>query len=85
MVNRYSAAGAVQEQLERLYAKEAPLRELLVERLDALQKTKYQDAQNLKDKFDAQLQDAVDLERLRKFFTKAEMEKLEEMQKSERG
>ncbi|CAJ0575893.1 unnamed protein product, partial [Mesorhabditis spiculigera] len=69
---QYGVVDGLQQQLERLYAKEAPLRELLVERLDALQANKYQQAQNLKDKFDAQLADAVDLEKLKKYLSKAE-------------
>ncbi|GMR38978.1 hypothetical protein PMAYCL1PPCAC_09173, partial [Pristionchus mayeri] len=73
---QYSKAGGIDKCLQQLRLREEPLKELLIERMDALQKADYDGAQMQKDRFEVNLEAALDIPDLKKFITDKEMSRI---------
>ncbi|KAF8360796.1 hypothetical protein PRIPAC_87719 [Pristionchus pacificus] len=70
---QYSQAGGIDKCLQQLRLREEPLKELLIERMDALQKADYDEAQVQKDRFEINLEAALDIPDLKKFISAKEV------------
>ncbi|KAF8361669.1 hypothetical protein PRIPAC_88592 [Pristionchus pacificus] len=73
---QYSQAGGIDKCLQQLRLREEPLKELLIERMDALQKADYDEAQVQKDRFEINLEAALDIPDLKKFISAKEMTRI---------
>uniref|UniRef100_A0A1I7T4R6 Uncharacterized protein n=1 Tax=Caenorhabditis tropicalis TaxID=1561998 RepID=A0A1I7T4R6_9PELO len=70
---KYSQASAIDESVKELKSREAGLRELIIEREDALKTNDLIAAQRSKDRFDKNMSDALHLPTIRGFFDEEEV------------
>ncbi|EYC15403.1 hypothetical protein Y032_0037g3502 [Ancylostoma ceylanicum] len=72
----YQAAAEIEKCLKKFRAREAPLRELLAERIAAVARHDYADAQRAKNLFERTVDDALVDKEYEKFLSKKEIQRL---------
>ncbi|EFP01773.1 hypothetical protein CRE_23472 [Caenorhabditis remanei] len=73
---KYAQASAIDESVKDLKAREAGLRELIIEREDALKRKDLIVAQRSKDRFDKNMSDSLHLPTIRGFLSDEELKRL---------